>query len=1463
MRFAGRYLDFAGLHNLVLSEAEKVRSLRTADGSGVGEDGGESATSPRAPGVPVGRQALSAAESAPLSARFAAALHAELVKIDVWVAAQQASQVEDLAACVRARNAGRTDARSLVIAERAVWRRSAELRDFVELNYSAVYKLVKKVDKELGTHMLDATLWMVEQMPFFKLMDPAGGGTAAASRVSAAGGGVRGGVAQHHTDLEGSDGGGSVGHSGASDDGGGGGGGRGDGGGSMEDASHADTTPPPEERFLPLVDSVTAVGIAAMLRETFAQGEAAAKAEAAAAVPVADTDRDSAASGGGDSAAGGGAGALPDAVEQPALAVTAADAALAASLQERLGAQLRSSSSKPMIGESFFRPPDEKEILKTAALESQPAAVPPAAAAVASAPVVPAAATSTLSVTARERERVRGVREALRQFRRAQAKIFAVAGAVLDLISPELAASEAERAKRLALVSAHLLACHAVLVREAAVPDAQPSVLHERSLAFQLDLIWHVLQLLERELDMTVPEAAAALELVAAAFVGLFAARMSPGIVEQQQASANSRVSLAAALRAPADFMPPPLAAALAPAQSRSRASARLRSLRRATGTGVASAGSAGASAAAASSSGGESSAAGGTRDRSPAVSSAPPMRARLLDDSRGGGGFGSIVGGGAYDERALMSVDETALPLPTASAPGAAAATTGIEHESQLPWAAAAAHLGDSTRNLLVAPPSSSSQLRAAAPEIVLSVPAPAPPAAAAEPAAPGRLPLFSQLSTALRGFWSDLRASWPHVRLAAAVAVGLAEDDGGVEGAESAAAAAAAAGRSDSSVSESSVIAARLWRRWRPPIFRWLPHYDWAKRFSSDALAGATIGVLLVPQGLAYAVLAGVPPVYGVYTGLPAVVYAIFGTSRHAAVGPMSVPALLMATAVAGLSPPPATVAEYTANVMALTMMCGALLFVLGWLQAGFIVRFISAPVLSGFTSAAAILTMASVTGDLLGAPVPRSQQLQGAVVGIAGALPSTNLPSLAIGLGALALLFGAPRVRALKRVPAPLLAVGVATAGCAMVMAATGDTGVSVGTNGAAATRAGVALVGVIPAAFPAPALPPMGAFVQLAPAAVSIAFVGFIESIAVAKLYSSRFGYDIAPSSELKALGLTNMAGAAVAQSFLVMGAFGRSAVNVDAGARSQLSGIVSALVVVALLAVAMPALYYLPRPVLAALIIAAVVKLIDARGAARLWRADRRDWLAMAAAFTLTLFVGVLPGIVLSMTFSLLLFIAVTTQPQVRELGRLTGSVIYRELGEPGVERVPAIKLLRFAAPLFFANAAVLRERVQTELGRRRWLPPRLQWRALILDMAAVASVDSTAARALEDALDDARAQGVPMVLAGANAAVEASLAAAGVLARHAPAPVPAPALAPAAGASDAQPTSAPAPPAPNVGHRRLLYRRSHEAVHALLLELVPTPAAQPLLASPPGLRRGSSYRTILPPSPDSVQPLEP
>lgn len=620
--------------------------------------------------------------------------------------------------------------------------------------------------------------------------------------------------------------------------------------------------------------------------------------------------------------------------------------------------------------------------------------------------------------------------------------------------------------------------------------------------------------------------------------------------------------------------------------------------------------------------------------------------------------------------------------------------------------------------------------------------------------------------------------------------------------------------AGSSTGQGHDSLPLLSLLKKRLSPPLFEWALEYNWRKSLSSDVTAGVTIGVLLVPQGLACAALSGVPPSHGLWSAFPAVIYAVFGASAHAAIGPMSIPSLLVAsgvedvlTARALAGAPMPTMEERTRLAVATTFLSGALLLLMGALQLGFVVRFLSRPVLSGFTAAAAVLTMLSSVKDLSGAPVKaRAATLPDLTTAVAAAAPRAHALSTVLGLLTLLSLYGmtkAPQCTRLRAfMPPALVIVAMSVILMFIAMRIGGDTGRDGASSG------GISLVGIVPPTMPAVWLPWLEVSFEdlraLAPTALSVAIVGFVESIAVAKLYAQKHGYDVSATGELLALGVTNVTGAVGARALVCMGAFGRSAVNNAAGARSQVSGLVSAVTVAICLGAVAPALFFLPKPVLAAVIIFSVSALIDVRSATKLWAADRRDFFVFLAALIATLVLGVSLGVAAAAALSLVVFMAVTTQPRVEELGRVTGTVVYRHLGMVGVQPVVGVKVLRFLAPLFFANVGVLRERIAREITARAAAPPRFQWAALVLCLASVSSVDSSACQVLIEVSADFRSKGLVLVLASANAWVEESFAAAGLT------------------AALAKNVSGGSPP---------IFQRVHDAVRAVLLERV-RPAEQ-------------------------------
>ena len=474
-----------------------------------------------------------------------------------------------------------------------------------------------------------------------------------------------------------------------------------------------------------------------------------------------------------------------------------------------------------------------------------------------------------------------------------------------------------------------------------------------------------------------------------------------------------------------------------------------------------------------------------------------------------------------------------------------------------------------------------------------------------------------------------------------------------------------------------------------------RWLPAWGWLRRYDrrdlgGDVTAGIVVAVMLVPQGMAYAMLAGMPPVAGLYaSAIPVLAYVLFGSSRQLAVGPSALTALLTLAGVSQLATPGS--ASFVVLAGALALMAGLFQLLLGLLRAGFITNFLSSAVINGFTSGAAIIIAVNQLKDLLGVKADAGAGLVGLVRGLLPHLHQTNLPTLVIGAGAVALLLALKRWR-VRALPGPLVAVVLGT--------------VAVGLTHLDA--AGVAVVGRVPRGLPLPALPAidLGTLPALVPAALTLAFVGFMEAIAVGRSLAARERTTVDANRELIGLGLANLV-SGVVRGYPLGGGFGRSAVNYEAGARTQLASVVRAALLVLTLLALTPLFTFLPRAVLGAIVFVAVIGLVDLREPVRLFRVRPADGWTLIVTFAATLFIGVEAGILIGVAFSLLVFVARSAYPHVAELGWLQGDGVFRNvLRFEDARRYRGVLLARPDASLYFANMAFLESWLDDALRRR-------------------------------------------------------------------------------------------------------------------------------------------------------------
>jgi sulfate permease, SulP family len=509
--------------------------------------------------------------------------------------------------------------------------------------------------------------------------------------------------------------------------------------------------------------------------------------------------------------------------------------------------------------------------------------------------------------------------------------------------------------------------------------------------------------------------------------------------------------------------------------------------------------------------------------------------------------------------------------------------------------------------------------------------------------------------------------------------------------------------------------------------PIVGWAPRYP-RERLRGDVIAGLTVAVMLVPQGMAYAGLAGMPPIAGLYAAMVGIVaYAIFGSSGSLAVGPVAITSLLTASGLAGIVE--ADDPAYLGAAALLAVLVGALLIGLGVARLGALVSLLSHPVISGFTSGAAVVIALSQVKDLAGLDIGRPETTVGTARALLDGAGATHLPTLAIGLAAAAALLAGRRLA--RRFPTPLVVVGLATAG---VWATGADT-------------RGVAVLGEVPSGLPTPALPTIsGSLVgQLLPVAVTIAVVAYAEGISIATAIARKTRDRIEPDQELVATGAANVAAGAFG-GFPIAGGFSRTAVNFQAGARTPLASLVTAGVLAVAVLWFTPLFTYLPRSVLAAVVVVAVLGLVDLRDAVATWRARPIDGVTLVVTFAATLLIGIELGLAIGVGFSLAVFVHRSANPHTAELGRVEGCTELRNVARWPTRTAPTAAVLRMDGPLFFAATRRLADRVGVLAAR-----PGLQ--AIVLDASAITDVDSSGAHALAELDADLATAGIDLHLA--------------------------------------------------------------------------------------------------------------
>ena len=508
---------------------------------------------------------------------------------------------------------------------------------------------------------------------------------------------------------------------------------------------------------------------------------------------------------------------------------------------------------------------------------------------------------------------------------------------------------------------------------------------------------------------------------------------------------------------------------------------------------------------------------------------------------------------------------------------------------------------------------------------------------------------------------------------------------------------------------------------------MIEWARGYD-RTTLSSDLTAAIIVTVMLIPQSLAYAALAGLPPQVGLYASIaPLLLYAVFGSSRVLAVGPVAVVSLMTATAIGELA---RTGTEaYWTMAITLAFMSGLMLLLMGVLRLGFLANFLSHPVISGFITASALLIAASQLKVILGLTVEGHHFIELAI-GLLQHASQVHLLSAAIGLATIIVLIWARRGAKplLQRLGlGPKLSDALAKAApVASIAVMAFFTWVNQWQD------QGVRIVGAVPQGLPPFTLPSLdwSIWQQLALPALLISVVGFVESVSVGQTLAAKRRQRIMPNRELVALGASNL-GAGVTGGFPVTGGFARSVVNFDAGAQTPAAGVFTAMGILLVTLLLTPALFYVPQAVLSATIVVAVLSLVDLRTLRSTWAYSRADFLAVVFTIFTTLAVGVEVGLMGGVLLSLLLHLYKTSRPHIAEVGLVPGTEYFRNVLRHQVHTSPYLTSLRVDESLYFANARILEDKVNAVVAERPLL------KHLVLQCSAINDIDASALESLE------------------------------------------------------------------------------------------------------------------------------
>lgn len=514
--------------------------------------------------------------------------------------------------------------------------------------------------------------------------------------------------------------------------------------------------------------------------------------------------------------------------------------------------------------------------------------------------------------------------------------------------------------------------------------------------------------------------------------------------------------------------------------------------------------------------------------------------------------------------------------------------------------------------------------------------------------------------------------------------------------------------------------------------PLLNTLSAYNF-DFFKSDLLSGITLGLILIPQGIAYAIIAGLPPIFGLYSALiPPVIYAIFGTSRRLSIGAGAMDSLIIGAGLSALHY--TTELDYVSAAITVCLMAGLTQIFLGVLKFGFFANFLSKPVVSGFTSAAALIIAFSQVKNIFGIQFANSNQIQKVLKGLFLNIQNTNPTTLILGLSCISVLVILKFIS--KKIPGPIVIILIFTP-------IAGHYGLNVSHN--------LDIVGTVPSGFPPITFDWIRwmDFTKLAPLALTIALISYMQSISIAKsLQDIKNDHELDSNQEMKAIGTAALVGSFFG-AYSTSGGFSRSAVNQQAGAKTSVSLIIGSLFILLTLLFLTDLFYFLPKATISAIIITAIINLVDLKYALNLFKTSKEDFVMLLVTFLVTLTLGIIEGLGIGIFLSIALLLYKSTKPHIAVCGKIPNTENYRNIKRfENLETFENILILRIDSNLYFANI----DAVKTFIKKQLFENDKIE--LILIKAESINSIDSTSLKVLEEFFQGLQKQNIKIYFSG-------------------------------------------------------------------------------------------------------------